>query len=65
MRDIWYIKDNKRTKEINKKEIVDNQFRKNLRKGGTDHQKDNIVSFIKFIFINETRTKPRSLKTAY
>ena len=31
----------------NKKEIVDNQFRKNLRKGGTDHQKDNIVSFIK------------------
>ena len=37
----------KRTKEINKKEIVDNQFRKNLRKGGTDHQKDNIVSFIK------------------
>ena len=33
--------------EINKKEIVDNQFRKNLRKGGTDHQKDNIVSFIK------------------
>ena len=65
MRDIWYIKDNKRTKEINKKEIVDNQFRKNLRKGGTDRQKDNIVSFIKFIFINETRTKPRSLKTAY
>ena len=47
MWDIWYIKDNKRTKEINKKEIVDNQFRKNLRKGGTDHQKDNIVSFIK------------------
>ena len=48
MRDIWYIKDNKRTKEINKKEIVDNQFRKqNLRKGGTDRQKDNIVSFIK------------------
>ena len=45
--DIWYIKDNKRTKEINKKEIVDNQFRKNLRKGGTDRQKDNIVSFIK------------------
>ena len=41
MRDIWYIKDNKRTKEINKKEIVDNQFRKNLRKGGTDHQKLN------------------------
>ena len=48
MRDIWYIKDNKRTKEINKKEIVDHQFRKqNLRKGGTDRQKDNIVSFIK------------------
>ena len=47
MRDVWYIKDNKRTKKINKKEIVDNQFRKNLRKGGTDHQKDNIVSFIK------------------
>ena len=47
MRDIWYIKDNKRKKEINKKEIVDNQFRKNLRKGGTDRQKDNIVSFIK------------------
>ena len=43
------------------KEIVDHQFRKqNLRKGGTDRQKDNIVSFIKFIFINETRTKPRS-----
>ena len=42
MRDIWYIKDNKRTKEINKKEIVDNQFRKNLRKGGTDHQKENV-----------------------
>lgn len=38
MRDIWYIKDNKRTKKINKKEIVDNQFRKNLRKGGTDHR---------------------------
>ena len=38
MRDIWYIKDNKRTKEINKKEIVDNQFRKNLRKGGTDRR---------------------------
>ena len=33
--------------ERNKKEMVDNQFRKNLRKGGTDHQKDNIVSFIK------------------
>ena len=48
MRDIWYIKDNKRTKKINKKEIVDHQFRKqNLRKGGTDRQKDNIVSFIK------------------
>ena len=47
MWDIWYIKDNKRTKETNKKEIVDNQFRKNLRKGGTDHQKNNIVSFIK------------------
>ena len=60
MKHIWYIKDNKRTKEI-----VDHQFQKNLRKGGTDRQKDNIVSFIKFIFINETRTKPRSLKTAY
>ena len=44
MRDIWYIKDNKRTKEINKKEIVDNQFRKNLRKGGTDRQKDKNLS---------------------
>lgn len=31
-----------------RKEIVDHQFRKqNLRKGGTDRQKDNIVSFIK------------------
>ena len=47
MWDIWYIKDNKRT-EKQKKEIVDHQFRKqNLRKGGTDRQKDNIVSFIK------------------
>lgn len=46
MRDIWYIKDNKRTEK--QKEIVDHQFRKqNLRKGGTDRQKDNIVSFIK------------------
>ena len=44
MLDIWYIKDNKRTKEINKKEIVDNQFRKNLRKGGTDHRKLNVLS---------------------
>ena len=32
---------------VYEKEIVDNQFRKNLRKGGTDRQKDNIVSFIK------------------
>lgn len=51
MWDIWYIKDNKRTekqKEKKRKEIVDHQFRKqNLRKGGTDRQKDNIVSFIK------------------
>ena len=47
MRDIWYIKDNKRTKKINKKEIVDHQFRKNLRKGRTEHQKDNIISGIK------------------
>ena len=42
MRDIWYIKDNKRTKEINKKEIVDNQFRKNLRKGGTDRREHKL-----------------------
>lgn len=47
MRDIWYIKDNKRTKEINKKEIVDNQFRKNLRKGGTDHR-NSLTVFKKF-----------------
>ena len=55
MRDIWYIKDNKRTEKQKekrnkkkRKEIVDHQFRKqNLRKGGTDRQKDNIVSFIK------------------
>lgn len=47
MRDIWYIKDNKRTKEINKKEIVDNQFRKNLRKGGTDHR-NGLTVFKKF-----------------
>ena len=34
--------------ETKRKEIVDHQFRKqNLRKGGTDRQKDNIVSFIK------------------
>ena len=26
MRDIWYIKDNKRTKEINKKEIASPDF---------------------------------------
>ena len=65
MRDIWYIKDNKRTKEINKKEIVDNQFRKNLRKGGTDHQKDNIVSFIKDVIYKWDQDKPQSFKTAY
>ena len=47
MLDIWYIKDNKRTKEINKKEIVDNQFRKNLRKGGTDHR-NSLTVFKKF-----------------
>ena len=47
MRDIWYIKDNKRTKKINKKEIVDNQFRKNLRKGGTDHR-NRLTVFKKF-----------------
>lgn len=48
MWDIWYIKDNKRTEKQKRKEIVDHQFRKqNLRKGGTDRQKDNIVSFIK------------------
>ena len=47
MWDIWYIKDNKRTKEINKKEIVDNQFRKNLRKGGTDHR-NSLTVFKKF-----------------
>ena len=65
MRDIWYIKDNKRTKEINKKEIVDNQFRKNLRKGGTDRQKDNIVSFIKDVIYKWNQDNLKSLKTAY
>ena len=65
MRDIWYIKDNKRTKEINKKEFVDNQFRKNLRKGGTDRQKDNIVSFIKDVIYKWNQDNLKSLKTAY
>ena len=60
MRDIWYIKDNKRTKEI-----VDNQFRKNLRKGGTDRQKDNIVSFIKDVIYKWNQDNLKSLKTAY
>ena len=44
------IPDRKKQKnrETKRKEIVDHQFRKqNLRKGGTDRQKDNIVSFIK------------------
>ena len=37
-----------KNRETKRKEIVDHQFRKqNLRKGGTDRQKDNIVSFIK------------------
>ena len=62
MWDIWYIKDNKRTKEINKKEIVDNQFRKNLRKGGTDRQKDNIVSFIKDVIYKWNQDNLKSLK---
>ena len=45
MRDIWYIKDNKRTEK--QKEKKRNCSKQNLRKGGTDRQKDNIVSFIK------------------
>ena len=40
--------ENLSTRVSKRKEIVDHQFRKqNLRKGGTDRQKDNIVSFIK------------------
>lgn len=49
---ICYYKDNKEreTKRSRKLQIRNpgtKRISKNLRKGGTDHQKDNIVSFIK------------------
>ena len=55
MRDIWYIKDNKRTKEINKKESIDDEIYA-VETGCIDYK--SFFSKYDFTYIIADKNKP-------